>query len=183
MYFGSTYFAGKRVAFLVSSTGVSEVELIEPRDALRNVGAETVILALEAGNVATSHDDIPGVVLEADADVSDAHIEDFDGLIVPGGSHNCAAVAASPSATEFVDQFVASGKPVAGICHAAWVFVAAGIVPGRQLTSWPGIGDDVLHAGGRWVDRRVVVDGNLVTSRMPEDIPALLTQFAALLDR
>lgn len=186
MYFAgkhSMYFAGKQVAFLVSASGVSEVELVEPRNSLREVGAGTVILALEHGYVETSDDDIPGVVVEVDARVSDADVEDFDGLIVPGGPDNCASLAASASAIEFVGKFVASGKPVAGICHAAWVFVASGIAPGRQMTSWPGISDDVLRAGAHWIDRRVVVDDNLVTSRMPQDIPALLTQFAALLDR
>ncbi len=112
--------------------------------------------------------------------VDEVGIDEFDGLVLPGGAPNGDLLRTSEGAVAFVRQFVEAGKPTAVICHAPWVLVEADVVRGRQLTSWPSLQTDIRNAGGTWVDQEVVVDGNLVTSRQPDDIPAFNREFLAL---
>ena len=106
----------------------------------------------------------------------------MDALVLPGGVANPDALRTEPRAVSFVKEFVASGKPVAAICHAAWTLVEAGAVDGRRLASWPSLQTDIRNAGGTWVDEEVVVDGNLISSRNPDDLPAFNRELLAALD-
>ena len=163
---------GKRVAFLVANEGVEQVELTEPWDAVRAAGGEPVLVSLEEGQVQAFNHLDKGDQFPVDRTVADASAGDFDGLVLPGGVANPDFLRADEDAVSFVRAFVDGGKPVAAICHGPWTLVEAGAVNGRTLTSWPSIQTDVRNAGGRWVDEQVCVDGDLVTSRNPDDLPA-----------
>ncbi|MGZ5330480.1 MAG: type 1 glutamine amidotransferase domain-containing protein [Solirubrobacterales bacterium] len=163
---------GKKVAFLVANEGIEQVELTEPRKALEEAGAETVLIAPEAGEAqAFNHldkaDTFPVDVTTADADAAE-----YDGLVLPGGVANPDNLRTDDAAVEFVRAFFDAGKPVAAICHAPWTLIEADVVEGRKLTSWPSLQTDLRNAGAEWVDEEVVVDSGLVTSRKPDDIPA-----------
>ncbi|MGZ5324837.1 MAG: type 1 glutamine amidotransferase domain-containing protein [Solirubrobacterales bacterium] len=163
---------GRRVAFLVANEGIEQVELTEPRKALEEAGAETVLIAPEAGEAqAFNHldkaDTFPVDVTTADADAAE-----YDGLVLPGGVANPDNLRTDDAAVELVRAFFDAGKPVAAICHAPWTLIEADVVEGRKLTSWPSLQTDLRNAGAEWVDEEVVVDSGLVTSRKPDDIPA-----------
>jgi len=113
-----------------------------------------------------------GEQFDVDLTLADAEPDDFDALMLPGGLMNPDTLRSTKEAVDFVRAFAEAGKPIAAICHAPWLLIEAGIVPGRKLTSWPAIQTDVRNAGGNWVDKEVVVDNGLVTSRKPDDIPA-----------
>ena len=162
---------GKRVAFLAAE-GVEQVELTEPWRAVKDAGGEPVLVSLEEGQVqAFDHLDRADR-FPVDQTVADAGANDFDALVLPGGVANPDFLRADEDAVGFVRAFVDGGKPVAAICHGAWTLVEAGVVKGRTLTSFPSIQTDIRNAGGRWVDEEVCVDGDLVTSRNPDDLPA-----------
>jgi protease I len=162
---------GKRVAFLAAE-GVEQVELTDPWQAVKDAGGEPVLVSLEAGQVqAFDHLD-KADQFPVDETVADASARDFDALVLPGGVANPDFLRADEDAVSFVRAFVDARKPVAAICHGPWVLVEAGAVKGRTLTSFPSIRTDVRNAGGRWVDEQVCVDGDLVTSRNPDDLPA-----------
>jgi protease I len=173
---------GKRIAILATDM-VEQVELVEPREALEQAGAETELLSLEEGEIQGFNHYDKADTFPVDKAVEDADVQDYDGLLLPGGVGNPDTLRADVAAVELVRTFVESGKPVAAICHAAWMLVEADVVRGRTLTSYHSIQTDVRNAGGKWVDQEVVVDGNLVTSRQPDDIPAfnekMLGVFAA----
>jgi protease I len=144
---------GKRIAFLVANAGVEEVELTKPWDALREAGAETVLMAPETGEVQAFEGDVnPAGTYEATLAVADADTEDFDGLVLPGGTTNPDKLRLHAPAVEFVSRFAALGRPVAAICHGPWTLVEADVVEGKTLTSWPSLRTDVRNAGGTWVD-------------------------------
>jgi protease I len=173
---------GKKIAFLAAD-GVEKVELEKPREALRQEGAEVQLISLKTGEIqARNHDLEPAGTVDVDRAVSDVSVDDFDGLVLPGGTVNPDKLRLDDSAVAFVRDFVNSGKPVAAICHGPWTLVEAGVVAGRKLTSYPSIRTDIRNAGGRVVDEEVVIDGNLVTSRSPSDLPAfcstIIEQFA-----
>ena len=164
--------AGKRVAFMMANEGVEQVELTEPWDAVSDAGAEPVLIAPLDGTVqAFDHLD-RGDVFTVDITVSAADPTHYDALVLPGGVANPDQLRGDADAVEFVRQFVGSGRPVAAICHAPWTLVEAGATKGRRLTSWPSLRTDLCNAGATWVDQSVVVDGNLITSRKPDDLPA-----------
>jgi protease I len=168
----SNQLEGRRVAFLAAD-GVERVELEEPRDALQRLGAEIELLSLEDGEIqARDHDLEPAGTFPVDRKVSDASVGDYDGLVLPGGTVNPDKLRMDKSAVRFVRDFVDSGKPVAAICHGPWTLVEAGVTAGRKLTSYPSIRTDLRNAGARVSDEEVVVDGNLITSRSPKDLPA-----------
>ena len=161
---------GKRVAILATD-GVEEVELMEPRRALDAAGAETTLVSPKTGTIkAWQHDQWHGQI-RVDLALDDAREEDFDALMLPGGVMNPDHLRVNRTAVEFVRSFFAAGKPVAAICHAPWLLVEAGVVRGKTLTSWPSLKTDIQNAGGDWVNREVVNDEGLVTSRKPDDIP------------
>jgi deglycase len=163
---------GKKVAILAAD-GVEKVELEQPRAALSDEGAEVQLLSLKTGEIqARNHDLEPAGTFDVDHAVSDASVEDFDALVLPGGTVNPDKLRLDESAVSFVRDFVNSGKPVAAICHGPWTLVEAGVVAGRKLTSYPSIRTDLRNAGAKVVDEEVVVDGNLVTSRSPRDLSA-----------
>jgi protease I len=160
-----------RVAFL-STDMVEQVELTEPWKAVEQEGWTPELVSLRDGEIqAFNHYDKADRFPVART-VADASVEDYDGLVLPGGVGNPDELRTDEQAVEFVRGFVESGKPVAVICHGPWMLVEAGVVDGLELTSWPSLRTDIRNAGGRWVDREVVVDAGIVTSRKPDDLPA-----------
>ena len=160
-----------------------KVELEQPRAALLQAGAEVDVLSLKSGEIqARNHDLEPAGTFAVDRAVSDAAVDDYDGLVLPGGTVNPDKLRLDDSAVSFVRDFVESKKPVAAICHGPWTLVEAGVAAGRTLTSYPSIRTDLRNAGAKVVDDEVVVDGNLITSRSPSDLPAfcstIIKQFA-----
>ncbi|MDQ3311909.1 MAG: type 1 glutamine amidotransferase [Actinomycetota bacterium] len=162
----------KKIAFLVAGEGIERVELDEPWKAVSDAGHQPVLLSLEAGDVQTFDHLTPATTQQVDQVVAAAAVDDYDALVLPGGVANPDALRLDGAAVSFVRDFVGSGKPVAAICHAPWTLIEAGVLGGKRLTSWPSLQTDIRNAGGEWVDEEVVVDGNLTTSRRPDDIPA-----------
>ncbi|MFN2602455.1 MAG: type 1 glutamine amidotransferase domain-containing protein [Gemmatimonadaceae bacterium] len=161
---------GKRVAILATD-GVEEIELKEPRKALDAAGAETTLVSPKTGTIKAWQHDQWGGQIRVDLALDEAREEDFDALMLPGGVMNPDHLRVNRNAVEFVRSFFAAGKPVAAICHGPWMLVEAGVVRGKTLTSWPSLKTDIQNAGGDWVNREVVNDEGLVTSRRPDDIP------------
>jgi protease I len=162
---------GMKVAVLATD-GVEQVELDRPWQVLEEAGAQPELVSLEAGKI-TAYDHIDkGDEKPVDAVVSDADPDDYAALVLPGGVINGDFVRADADAVAFVKSFFDAGKPVAAICHAPWVLAEADVVRGRRMTSWPSLQTDLRNAGADWVDEEVVVDGNLVTSRKPDDLDA-----------
>ncbi|MCW2619468.1 MAG: intracellular protease, PfpI family [Modestobacter sp.] len=173
---------GKRIAVLATD-GVEQVELDQPWQALVDAGAQPRLIGLGTGTI-TAYDHIDkGEKKTVDLAVADADPASFDALVLPGGVINGDFVRADAGAVAFVTAFFDAGKPVAAICHAPWVLAEADVVRGRRMTSWPSLQTDLRNAGAEWVDEEVVVDGNLTTSRKPDDLPAfgrtIVAQFAA----
>jgi len=163
---------GKKVAFLVANEGVEEVELTAPWKAVQEAGSVPFLLAPHGGRVqAMSHLDKAGTY-DVDLPVLEAEADDFDALVLPGGVANPDQLRTHEPAVQFVRDFVRSGKPVAAICHGPWSLVEADVVRGRTLTSWPSLQTDLRNAGASWVDEELHVDGALITSRKPDDLPA-----------
>ena len=162
---------GKRVAILATD-GVEQVELIEPRKALDQAGARTTVVSPKGGKIKGWQHDRWGDEIPVDLSLDQARPDDFDALLLPGGVMNPDHLRQDQRAVRFVRAFFEAGKPVAAICHGPWLLVEAGVVQGRTLTSWPSLQTDIRNAGGDWVDREVVTDEGLVTSRKPDDIPA-----------
>jgi protease I len=163
---------GKRIAVLTANEGVEQVELTEPVEALRAAGAEVELLAPESGEVQAFNHLDKGDTFPVDRPLGDADPGNYDGLVLPGGVANPDFLRMDEQAVGFIRTFFESGKPVGAICHGPWTLVEAGVVKGRTLTSWPSLQTDIRNAGGTWVDEEVVVDGGLVTSRNPDDLPA-----------
>ncbi|ADB30178.1 intracellular protease, PfpI family [Kribbella flavida DSM 17836] len=162
----------KKIAFLVAAEGIERVELSEPWKAVQEAGHQPVLLSPETGEVQTFNHLTPAETQPVDQAVGDASVDDFDALVLPGGVANPDALRMDRSAVAFAKQFVESGKPVAAICHAPWTLVEADVVRGRRMTSWPSLQTDLRNAGAEWVDEEVVTDGNLITSRKPDDLAA-----------
>ncbi len=167
--------AGKRIAILATE-GVEEVELTKPRKALEEAGATVDLIAPEAGikdgQIKAWDMTDWGKKLDVDVKLSEADAGKYDALHLPGGAMNPDHMRQSPEAVNFVKQFFLAEKPVSAICHAPWVLIEADVVEGKTMTSWPSLRTDLLNAGAHWVDKEVVQDGLLTTSRKPDDIPA-----------
>jgi protease I len=151
---------------------VERVELIEPRKALDEAGATTDLISLKPGTITTFNHFDPAETERVDKAVEEVDASDYDALLIPGGVGNPDQLRGDENMVAFVRDFFEQGKPVAAICHAPWVLIDAGVVSGRTMTSWPTVSTDLRNAGANWVDKEVVVDGGLVTSRKPDDIPA-----------
>lgn len=174
---------GRRVAILAAD-GVERVELEQPRQALDQAGARTELLSLHDGTIQARNNDLEAAgTFDVDALVRSASVEDYDALLLPGGTVNPDKLRVDEAAVSFVRDFVASGKPVASICHGPWTLLEAGVVSGRTLTSFPSIRTDLRNAGAQVVDQEVARDGNLVTSRSPDDLPAFCTAIVELFAR
>jgi deglycase len=173
---------GKRVAFLATDM-VEQVELTEPWRAVEAAGGKPELVSLESGEIQGFDHYDKADTFRVDREVSDVSPEEYDALVIPGGVGNPDTMRADENAVRFVREFVRSGKPMGVICHAPWMLVEADVVRGRTLTSFWSIKTDVQNAGGDWVDNEVVVDGNLVTSRSPEDIPAFNERLLELIER
>jgi protease I len=172
----------KHIAVLATD-GFEEAELVQPMQALRQAGAQVEVLAPHQGSIQGYNHDTKGDKVPVDRVIDEASPDDFDALLLPGGALNADAMRMVPQVQRFIKAMQDAHKPMAVICHAPWELVSAGLVQGRTLTSWPSLQDDIRNAGGTWVDREVVVDDNLVTSRKPADIPAFNREFMALLNR
>jgi protease I len=164
--------SGKKVA-VIATDYFEEAELTEPVKALRDAGAQVDIIAPKPGEIkALKHID-PGQSIKVDKTLDEANPDDYDALLLPGGAVNADHLRAEKKARNFVIKMMDEmNKPTAVICHATWMLVSAGLARGRKLTSYFTIQDDMRNAGADWVDQEVVVDGNLITSRKPDDIPA-----------
>jgi len=164
--------SGRRIAFLATD-GVEKVELERPRDAVQDAGGHVELLSVETGEIqARNHDLEPAGTFTVDRAVGDARVEEFDGLVIPGGTVNADKLRLDEAAISFVGDFVRSGKPVAAICHGPWTLVEAGVAKDRTLTSYPSLRTDLRNAGATVVDQEVCIDGNLITSRSPKDLDA-----------
>lgn len=176
---------GKKVAFLVASEGVEQVELTEPWDALTSKHAVPSIVSTESGTVQAFNHLDKADVFDVDAVVESASSSDYDALVLPGGVANPDFLRMNPEAVAFARSFFDEGKPVAVICHGPWTLVEAGVVEGRTLTSWPSLRTDIVNAGGNWVDEEVVVctagPNTMVSSRNPDDLPAFCATLTEVL--
>jgi protease I len=173
---------GMRVA-IVATDGVERIELEEPRGALRGAGARTEVLAPHPGEIQSRQWDMESAsTIAVERVVGEASPDDYDALLLPGGTVNPDLLRINADAMHFIKEFVSSGKPVAAICHGPWTLVEADVVRGRRMTSWPSLRTDLRNAGAEVVDQEVVVDGQFTTSRSPFDLPAfcpaIVEQFA-----
>ena len=176
---------GRKVA-IVATDGVEQVEIEEPRRALDAAGAVTHIIAPRDGSIQAVNHDEKGARIPVDRMLSDVRASEYDALLLPGGVANPDRLRTDASAVQFVREFMLGERPVAAICHGAWLLVEAGAVAGRTLTSWPSLQTDIRNAGGEWVDVPCHVDDRLVTSRKPADLPVfcatIVREFANRID-
>lgn len=162
---------GKKIAILATD-GFEQVELTEPRQALDEAGATTEIVSPRSGEIKGWKFKDWGDTVKVDKTLDQAKAQDYDALLLPGGVINPDHLRMEPKAVAFVKDFVATGRPVAAICHGPWTLVEAGVVKGKTFTSWPSVKTDLKNAGAIWVDKEVVTDGQFISSRKPDDIPA-----------
>ncbi len=163
--------AGKTIAILATD-GFEQAELMDPRTALDHAGATTEVIAPKSGTIKGWKTKDWGDSVTVDKTLDQAKAQDYDALVLPGGVMNPDHLRMDPKAVQFVKEFVATGRPVAAICHGPWTLVEAGAVKGKTFTSWPSLKTDLKNAGANWVDKEVVTDGQFISSRKPDDIPA-----------
>ena len=172
---------GRKVAILATD-GVEQVELEQPRRALDEAGAVTHLISPKQDSIQAMNHDEKGSRIPVDRTLGDVRASEYDALLLPGGVANPDRLRTDANAVQFVREFMLSDRPVAAICHGAWMLVEAGAVAGRTLTSWPSLATDIRNAGGEWVDETVRIDDKLITSRKPEDLPrfcaAIVKEFA-----
>jgi protease I len=171
----TTTLNGKRIAFLFTD-GVEQAELIEPLKAVKAAGGSPMLISPQAHEVQMMKHDDKGDTIHAEVAAGDADAADFDGLVVPGGVANPDRLRGDPASVRFVQAFFQQRKPVGVICHGPWMLAEADVVRGRTVTSWPTLRTDLENAGATWVDQEVCVDGDLVTSRKPDDLPAFCAE-------
>ena len=170
---------GRRVAILATD-GFEQVELTEPMKALQAAGAEAHVVAPKGGQIQGWKHHDKADHFNVDRTLDRARADDYEALVLPGGVVNPDALRLEPKAIEFIRAFVNAGKPIAAICHGPWTLIDAGGAKGRRMTSWPSLKVDLKNAGADWVDEEVVVDGKLVTSRKPDDLPAFCREMTRL---
>lgn len=167
-----THDLGSRKVAIIAADMVERVELTEPRRALDEAGAETELISIKPGEVRSFDHFDPSESFPVDHTIDQVSPEDYDAVFIPGGVGNPDQLRADPRVVRFVQALYETGKPIAAICHGPWVLVEAGLARGRRLTSWPTLRTDIRNAGGEWVDEEVVGDGQFLTSRGPDDLPA-----------
>jgi protease I len=170
---------GKRIA-IVATDGFEQSELIEPKQALEQVGARAEVVAPHSGHIQGMQHHDKGDKVAVDRTVAEADPNEYDALVLPGGVANPDALRLEADVVAFVRSFFDARKPVAAICHGPWTLIEADAVRGRTMTSWPSLKTDLKNAGANWVDREVVVDDGLVTSRKPDDLPAFCREMIKL---
>ncbi len=164
---------GRKIAILIAPRGTEEPEFKQPKEAVEAAGAAVTVIGLETGEAQTNNGDLdPGNSYPVDKTVGEVLAEQFDGLVIPGGCVGADKLRADEGVVTFVKSFFEQEKPVGVICHGPWLLVEAGVLKGRTVTSFPTVKKDIENAGGSWVDKEVVVDQGLVTSRNPKDLPA-----------
>ncbi len=166
-----TQLENKKIAFLATDM-VEQVELTEPWKAVEEAGGQPELVSLEDGEIQGFDHYDKADTFTVDRTVDDVSVDEYDGLVLPGGVGNPDTLRTNEAAVAFVREFVESGKPVGVICHGPWTLVEADVLRGRTITSWPSIRTDIVNAGGHWVDEEVVMDGNITSSRNPDDLPA-----------
>ncbi|HTH45234.1 MAG TPA: type 1 glutamine amidotransferase domain-containing protein [Oxalicibacterium sp.] len=162
---------GMQIAILVTD-GFEQAEFTEPKAAFEREGAATKVASQKPGQVQGFKHDSKADRFDVDMTFKELDAKEFDAVLLPGGVMNADTIRTIPEAQAFVKDMQKQGKPIAVICHGGWLLVSSGLVAGRTMTSWPSLQDDIRNAGGKWLDREVVVDGNWVSSRKPDDIPA-----------
>ena len=173
--------AGLKVAVLATD-GVEQVELTEPLKALKAESAQVQVIAPKSGQIQGMNHDEKADQLPVDRELSGVSPEQFDALVLPGGVANPDSLRTNPQAVAFVKHFVVANKPIAVICHGPWTLIEAEGVHGRRMTSWPSLRTDLKNAGAKWEDSSVVVDGNLVSSRKPDDLPDFCREMVKLFE-
>jgi protease I len=164
---------GKKVAILLAPVGTEQAEYTEPKKAVEDAGGTVEVIGIQTGDAQTMNSDVnPGETFTVEKTFSEVSADEYDGLVIPGGTVGADTLRAEEDAVNFIHSFFEQGKPVGVICHGPWTLVEADVVSGRTLTSYPSLQTDILNAGGNWVDEEVVVDQGLVTSRNPDDLPA-----------
>ncbi|WP_428533953.1 type 1 glutamine amidotransferase domain-containing protein [Rhodopila sp.] len=171
--------ANRKIAILATN-GVEQVELTEPVKALKAASAQVTVISPNGGQIQGMNHDEKAEMLAVDHDLASVSAERFDALVLPGGVANPDVLRTNPDAVAFVKHFVQSGKPIAAICHGPWTLIEADGVRGHHMTSWPSLRTDLTNAGAVWEDKSVVVDGNLVTSRNPDDLPEFCREMIKL---
>lgn len=171
---------GKHVAILVTD-GFEQVELTSPRDALQEAGASVHILSAKSGQVEGWNHDKPADSFEVDKTFESADLGDYDAIVLPGGVFNSDNIRMDVAAQTLVLEATASDKPIAVICHGGWILASTDVVRGKTMTSFPSLKDDLTNAGATWVDEELVVDGQLISSRTPDDLPAFNKALVAAL--
>ncbi|WP_047864373.1 type 1 glutamine amidotransferase domain-containing protein [Rubrobacter aplysinae] len=163
----------RKIAILLAPVGTEQAEFTEPKKAVEEAGAGVDVIGLQTGDAQTMNSDVnPGETYQVEKTFSEVSSDDYDGLIVPGGTVGADNLRGNSEAVSFIRSFFEQQKPVGVICHGPWTLVEADVVSGRTLTSYPTLQTDIRNAGGEWVDEEVVTDGGLVTSRNPNDLPA-----------
>jgi protease I len=164
---------GRKVAILLAPAGSEQVEFTEPKKAVQDAGADVDVISAEAGQARTYHHDLePGDTFTVDKTFGQVSADDYDALVIPGGTVGADKLRGDAAAVRLVRDFFQAGKPAGVICHGPWALIEADVLRGRTLTSWPTLATDIRNAGGTWVDHEVVTDQGLVTSRSPDDLPA-----------
>ena len=168
---------GKKIAILLAPVGTEQVEFEESKKAVESEGATVDVVGLQTGDAQTMNSDVnPGDTFTVEKTFSEVSANEYDGLVVPGGTVGADKLRGSDEAVSFVHSFFDQAKPVGVICHGPWMLVEADVVKGRTLTSYPTLQTDIRNAGGNWVDEEVVTDQGLVTSRNPDDVPAFCSK-------
>jgi protease I len=168
---------GKKIAILLAPVGTEQAEFTEPKKAVEAEGATVDVVGIQTGDAQTMNNDVnPGETFTVEKTFTEVSADEYDGLIVPGGTVGSDNLRADEDAVKFIHSFFEQAKPVGVICHGPWTLVEAGVVGGRTLTSYPTLQTDILNAGGNWIDEEVVTDQGLVTSRNPDDLPAFCSK-------
>jgi deglycase len=173
---------GKKIAILATD-GFEQMELTEPRNALHDAGATTEVVSPRSGHIKGWKFTEWGDNIKVDKQLDEASAQDYDALVLPGGVMNPDHLRMDPKAVAFIRQFVIAGKVVAAICHGPWTLIEAGAVAGKTVTSWPSLKTDLQNAGANWVDREVVADGRIITSRKPADLLAFNNAIVEMVGR
>lgn len=168
---------------ILATNGFEQSELAKPKEALEAAGAIVKIVSPQSGMIKGWTNKNWGDAFKVDIELKDAKADEFEALVLPGGVMNPDQLRIATGAIEFIKAFVKTNKPIAAICHGPWTLIDAGAVKGKTVTSWPSIKEDLKNAGAQWVDKEVVVDGNLITSRKPDDLPAFNKEIIRVLSK